>query len=138
MTLGVSAQSVGRWHAAWLKKGSKALLAAARAGRHSRVQPSQQVRFESLLRTAARSRSAANGERWTLNRLAEAVREELGFDYHPAHLSRLLRHRGLTLPRQRQEIEVTGTGRRYPAHATGKQKLSGRATCPPAAWRPSR
>ena len=138
--LGVSAQSVGRWHSAWLQKGSKALLAAARAGRHSRVQPGQRIRFESLLRTAAKTQGTTDGTPWTLNRLADAVREELGFNYHPAHLSRLLRHRGLTLPRQRRELEVVSnaTSRRYPTHAASKANFSARVECPPVAWRAAR
>ncbi|HTI71698.1 MAG TPA: helix-turn-helix domain-containing protein [Candidatus Limnocylindria bacterium] len=104
--LGVSAQSVGRWHTAWTLQGAEALLAAERAGRRSRVTPWQRERFENFLREAA-EQSGENGEPpLTLARLAVAVRDELGFEYHPAHLSRLLRQRGLTLPRQRPQDEV--------------------------------
>ena len=96
-SLGVSAQSAGRWHSVWTCKGTTAPLAAERTGPYSRVKPGQRNRFEALLRTAAGSPRRADGTAWTLVRVVEAIREELGFEYHPTQLSRLLRHRGLTL-----------------------------------------
>ncbi len=96
--LGVSRQSVMRWHQAWRKGGRTALRAAGRAGRKPRLAPEQMPRIEAALREGPR----AHGFRtnlWTLPRVARLITQVTGVEYHPGHVWRVLGTLNWTLQR---------------------------------------
>jgi transposase len=86
--LGVSRQSVSRWHADWKRGGTEALKAAGRAGRLPRLSEAQLAEVERALRRGPR----ANGfttDLWTLDRVAAVIEAETGVGYHPGHVWKL-------------------------------------------------
>jgi transposase len=65
--LGVSRQSVSRWHADWKQGGTKALAAAGRAGRMPRLSEAQLGEVERALRRGPQANGFAT-DLWTLER----------------------------------------------------------------------
>jgi transposase len=88
--LGVSRQSVSRWHADWKRDGTKALAAAGRAGRMPRLSGAQLGQVEAALRRGPRANGFAT-DLWTLDRVAAVIEDETGVRYHPGHVWKLLR-----------------------------------------------
>ena len=91
--LGVSRQSVSRWHAEWRRGGATALRGAGRAGRLPRLDDKDLARIERRLLKGP----VANGyptELWTLERVAEVIEKETGVAYHRGHVWRVLRALG--------------------------------------------
>jgi transposase len=89
--LGVSRQSVSRWHKDWERGGIRAMKAAGRAGRKPRISAADLKRIDIALRKGAR----ANGfttELWTLRRVARVIEEITGVGYHQGHVWRILRN----------------------------------------------
>ena len=87
--LGVSRQSVSRWHADFERGGNAALRGAGRAGRKPKLASSDLKRIERALLRGAR----ANGyptELWTLPRITEVIAALTGVTYHPGHVWRLM------------------------------------------------
>ncbi|MGO8873235.1 MAG: winged helix-turn-helix domain-containing protein [Acidimicrobiales bacterium] len=96
--LGVSRQSVSRWHADWLAGGAEALRGAGRAGRLPQLDGFDLRRVERRLKKGP----LANGyptDMWTIQRVAEVIESETGVAYHPGHVWRLLRQMGWTRQR---------------------------------------
>ena len=88
--LGVSRQSVSRWHADWQVGGADALRAAGRAGRLPQLDQTDLRRVERRLQKGP----LANGyptDMWTIRRVAEVIESETGVAYHSGHIWRLLR-----------------------------------------------
>jgi transposase len=90
--LGVSRQSVSRWHADWRRGGTHALKAAGRAGRMPKLSEAQLARVERALRRGPRAHGFAT-DLWTLDRVAEVIETQTGVRYHPGHVWKLLRDR---------------------------------------------
>ena len=91
--LGVSRQSVSRWHADWLEGGAPALRGAGRAGRLPALTRADLRRIERRLGRGP----LANGyptDMWTLQRVAEVIEDETGVAHHPGHVWRILRAMG--------------------------------------------
>jgi transposase len=88
--LGVSRQSVSRWHAEWQRGGTGALKAAGRAGRMPRLSDAQLAQVERALRRGPRAHGFAT-DLWTLDRVAEVIEAQTGVRYHPGHVWKLLR-----------------------------------------------
>jgi transposase len=88
--LGVSRQSVSRWHADWKRGGTEALKAAGRAGRLPRLSDAQLAQVERALRRGPRANGFAT-DLWTLDRVATVIETETGVRYHPGHVWKLLR-----------------------------------------------
>jgi transposase len=88
--LEVSRQSVSRWYADWRAGGTKALKAAGRAGRLSRLTDAQLARVDRALRKGPRAHGFAT-DLWTLDRVATVIETETGVRYHPGHVWKLLR-----------------------------------------------
>ncbi len=91
--LGVSRQSVSRWHADWLTGGTAALRGAGRAGRLPELDKADLRRVERRLGKGP----LPNGyptDMWTLQRVAEVIESETGVTYHPGHVWRILRQMG--------------------------------------------
>lgn len=96
--LGVSRQSVMRWHQAWRAGGREALRAAGRAGRKPRLAPEQWARVDTALREGARAQGFRTAL-WTLSRVARVIKRVTGVQYHPGHVWRLLGALDWTLQR---------------------------------------
>ena len=88
--LGVSRQSVSRWHADWQRGGTGALKAAGRAGRMPRLTAAQLAQVERALRRGPRAHGFAT-DLWTLDRVATVIEAETGVRYHRGHVWKLLR-----------------------------------------------
>jgi transposase len=87
--LGVSRQSVSRWHADFTRGGAVALRGAGRAGRKPKLDGADLGRIEQALLRGA----VANGYRtelWTLPRITEVIEVVTGVTYHPGHVWRLM------------------------------------------------
>src|SRR5665213_72555 len=79
--LGVSRQSVSRWHADFVRGGAGALRGAGRAGRKPRLGGTDLALIEQALLRGA----VANGYRtelWTLPRITEVIEVVTGVTYH--------------------------------------------------------
>lgn len=119
--LGVSRQSVMRWHRAWVSGGRTSLRGAARAGRKPKVPPEALVAVEAALRQGPRA-SGFLTELWTLPRVATVIERVTGVRYHPGHVWRLLRawgwtpQRPATRARERNEAAIQAwLTQRWPA-----------------------
>jgi transposase len=88
--LGVSRQSVSRWHADWQRGGTHALKAAGRAGRMPRLSEAQLARVARALLRGPRAHGFAT-DLWTLDRVAEVIETQTGVRYHRGHVWKLLR-----------------------------------------------
>jgi transposase len=88
--LGVTRQSVSRWHADWQRGGVTALKAAGRAGRMPKLSAAQLAQVERALQRGPRAHGFAT-ELWTLDRVAAVIEDETGVRYHPGHVWKLLR-----------------------------------------------
>lgn len=93
--LGVSRQSVSRWHAMLTADGPHALRRAAHTGRPPRLGEQEWKRLARVL-TRGAMRAGFDTERWTLRRVAAVAAREFGVRYHWRSLSRVLRERGWT------------------------------------------
>jgi len=91
--LGVSRQSVSRWHADWLAGGARALNGAGRAGRLPQLDAADLLRVERRL-VKGPLENGYPTDMWTLQRVAEVIEAETGVAYHPGHVWRLLRQMG--------------------------------------------
>ncbi len=88
--LGVSRAAVGEWSRRMRAGGLRRLHPHISTGRPARLTPSQQ---RALLRQLKRGALAADfpTDRWTLERVQQLIKREFQVEYHPNHLSRLLR-----------------------------------------------
>ena len=91
--LGVSRQSVSRWHAEWQAGGTNALRGAGRAGRLPRLDESDLKKVERCLLKGPVA-SGYPTELWTLERVAEVIEGTTGVRYHPGHVWRILTRLG--------------------------------------------
>jgi len=87
----VSRESVRRWSNAMRRHGSAvALRKAGRAGRRPRLGGEELRRLETILRQGPEQSGFPNGL-WTLDRIAEVIREQFQVDYHAGHVWWILR-----------------------------------------------
>lgn len=91
--LGVSRQSVSRWHADWEEGGAGALRGAGRAGRLPELDATDLEQVERRLVEGPLANGYAT-DMWTLQRVAEVIETETGVAYHPGHVWRVLRQMG--------------------------------------------
>ena len=96
--LGVSRQSVSRWHGRYRHGGAKRLKGAGRAGRKPRLQEGQLARVDAALRRGPRAHGWETNL-WTLPRVAEVIERLTGITYHSGHVWRVLKRLGWTLQR---------------------------------------
>lgn len=140
--LGVSRQSVSRWHRIWQQEGEGGLKAAGRAGRKPKLTPAQlnQVKQE-LLRGPLAHGSATI--LWTLPRIARLIARLTGVKYHPGHVWRILRaldrspQRPEHRAREREDQAITRwQKRRWPGRKRGRSsEAPGSSTSTKAASR---
>jgi transposase len=134
--LGVHRQSVCRWHQAWKKQGTKALIKAARAGRKPRLLPVQLEQLGQGLKAGPEALGYGTAL-WTTWRVADLIERQTGEKFHPGHVWRILRSLGWSCQRpvgratQRDEPAILQWKRvRWPEI---KKKRSGRAE-PSCLW----
>lgn len=96
--LGVHRQSVSRWHQAWSKQGTKALLKAGRAGRKPRLLPWQLEQLSRGLKEGPEVLGYGTGL-WTAWRVADLIERQTGLKFHPGHVWRILRSLGWSCQR---------------------------------------
>ncbi|MEV0053162.1 winged helix-turn-helix domain-containing protein [Saccharopolyspora shandongensis] len=90
--LGVSAQTVSKWHRAWSTGGREALAGAGRAGRMPRLSSEQLAEVEAELIKGPRANEFAT-EMWTLARVAEVIERLTGVQYSVTQTWTILRER---------------------------------------------
>lgn len=88
--LGVSRQSVSRWHRAWQREGEAGLKGAGRAGRKPKLTSAQLAQVEQALLQGPLAHGYAT-LLWTLPRIAALIAKLTGVRYHPGHVWRILR-----------------------------------------------
>ncbi len=93
--LGVSRQSVMRWHRAWSAGGRQGLRAAGRAGRKPKLARAEWAAVDARLRQGPQASGFPTAV-WTLPRVAAVIEQVSGVRYHPGHVWRLLRAGGWT------------------------------------------
>ena len=91
--LGVSRQSVSRWHADWQARGAKGLAGAGRAGPLPKLDAKQLQKVAAELAKGPRAHGYPT-ELWTLARVGEVIEATTGVSYHPGHVWKLLRQMG--------------------------------------------
>lgn len=96
--LGVSRQSVSRWHARFLRGGAKRMRGAGRAGRKPRLNDSHVARLDAALRRGAQAHGFQT-DLWTLPRVALVIERISGVKYHPGHVWRILQRLEWSLQR---------------------------------------
>lgn len=128
--LGVHRQSVGRWKKQIAEQGRAGLKKAGRAGRKSRLSQADLKRIERKLKEGPQASGYETGL-WTLQRVAELIKQECGVEYHPGHVWWLLGKMGWSCQRpasralERDEVSVgLWKKKRWPGL---KKKPSGRA-----------
>lgn len=84
--LQVSRESVRRWANQLARDGSaKVLKKAGRAGRKAKLGAAELVTLEHILQGGPEKAGFSTGL-WTLDRVAEVIRNEFQIDYHPGHV----------------------------------------------------
>jgi transposase len=91
-TLGVSRQTVSRWHQRWQADGTAGLQSRGAPGRAPQVSDAQLEQAEQALLKGAKAHGF-DTDLWTLDRIAEVIWRVTGVRHHPAQVWRLLRHR---------------------------------------------
>jgi len=91
--LGVSRQSVSRWHADWQARGARGLAGAGRAGPLPKLGAAQLERVAAELAKGPSAHGYPT-ELWTLARVSEVIEATTGVAYHPGHTWKLLRQMG--------------------------------------------
>ena len=95
--LGVNERTVRGWYNRYLQGGEAALAPKPRPQNVSRLTPEQESAVLGWLdRNPTDPALGFPVELWTANRVANLVRRHFGVRYHPGHLSRWLRIRGVT------------------------------------------
>jgi len=143
--LGVSRQSVSRWHEAWRREGEPGLKAAGRAGRKPKLTPAQLTQVEEELLRGPLAHGYAT-ILWTLPRIARLIVTLTGVKYHPGHVWRILRAMDWSLQRpehrakERDDEAITRwQKRRWPPRKRGRSaEAPGSSTSTRAASRSDR
>jgi transposase len=91
-TLGVSRQTVSRWHQRWQGDGTAGLASRGAPGRSPRLSDAQLAQAEKALLEGAKAHGF-DTDLWTLDRIATVIWRTTGVAHHPAHVWKLLRHR---------------------------------------------
>lgn len=109
--LGVSAQTASRWHARWVKDGTRGLRASPRSGRPAQLTGRQLARLRRVILDGAVAAGFDN-ELWTLSRIQAEVAQRFGVRFHRGHVWRLVRALGFTPQRptrravERDEVRI--------------------------------
>jgi transposase len=96
--LEVSRQTASRWHAAWKAGGKDALAGAGRTGRKAKLSGDDLCRLEAILLAGALA-AGFETDLWTLKRIAQVIRRELGVKFHVGHIWKVLGQLGWSCQR---------------------------------------
>jgi transposase len=94
--LGVSEGAVSQWMKRAREEGVEGLRHKPPPGATPRLSEKERARLPELLAQGAEAHGF-RGEVWTCERVAIVIRREFGVNYHPAHVSRVVRALGLSL-----------------------------------------
>lgn len=106
-----SRSSVLRWQTAYHEAGERGLRAKPIPGRPARLSPEQRAKLEKLL-LAGPVAAGYPTDLWTLERVAQLIRQQFGVRYHPGHVWKVLRRLGWSCqkperrPTQRDEAAI--------------------------------
>jgi transposase len=89
--LGVSRQTVSRWHQRWQADGTHGLASTGPPGRTPSLSVAQLDTVEQALLQGAKAHGF-DTDLWTLDRIAAVIWRTTGVGHHPAHVWKLLRH----------------------------------------------
>ena len=89
---GVSRASVGNWVDRYEAEGWEGLRTRKRRSTPPGLSDSDLKRLAKILEKGA-LKAGYRDDLWSLPRVAEVIKAEFGFEYHPAHVSKILRHR---------------------------------------------
>jgi transposase len=109
--VGVHRQSVGRWKKQIAEYGRGGLKKAGRAGRKCRLSEADLKKIERKLKQGPEALGYETGL-WTLQRVAELIKQECGVKYHPGHVWWLLGKMGWSCQRptgralERDELSI--------------------------------
>jgi transposase len=91
--LGVTPGAVSQWLKRAREGGAQALAHRMPPGRMSRLSAEQKAELVRRLEQGAEAQGFL-GDVWTTKRVASLIQQAFGVQYHPAHMSRLLRELG--------------------------------------------
>jgi putative transposase len=91
---GVHPSTVSRWWRLARTGGANALALRPVSGRPPKLPPKELRRLTTLLGQPP-SQHGLPGHRWTLALIAELIRRTFSVTYHPSHVWRLIRDRGI-------------------------------------------
>jgi transposase len=100
---GVSRTTASRWNRALEGRGVEALRKRRAPGRPSRL-GAEQLREVVEIYTAGPRAAGFDTERWTTERLAEAIQARFGVRYDPDHVGRIMHRLGLRERRRRRQV----------------------------------
>lgn len=109
--MGVTKGAVSQWVKRGKEGGEAALQERPKSGAPLRLSQVNREKLPELLARSAES-FGFRGELWTCSRVAQVIQREFGVQYHPAHVSRILKALGWTpqkpirRAKQRQETEI--------------------------------
>ncbi len=109
--LGVSGGAVSQWLRRAREGGREALRRQPPPGPTARLTEEQRTKLPEVLARGAEAHGFV-GNVWTTKRVATVIRRDYGVQYHPAHVSRLLRAIGWSVQRpirrasQRKDAKV--------------------------------
>jgi len=110
--LGVTQGAVSQWLKRAREGGREALRQRPPPGPTHRLTVTQREQLPTLLAKGAEAYGFL-GAVWTTKRVATLIRQEFGVEYHPAHVSRVLRQLGWSVQKpirratQRDEAAIT-------------------------------
>jgi transposase len=129
--LAVSAGAVSGWLKRARTGGGEALRRRPAPGPTPKLTVEQRAALPELLAHGAESYGFF-GDVWTTKRVAAVIQRVFGIRYHPAHVSRLVRHGGLSLQQpmrratQRDEAAIAAwPAERWPALQAKPPRRSG-------------
>jgi transposase len=106
--LGVSEAAVSQWKTKLEEQGMRGAKAKLSRGRPTKMSLEQRKKVLRLLKQGA-VEAGFESERWTQKRIQQLMQQEVGVQYHPDHIGRLLKswgwsvQRPQSLPRERDE-----------------------------------
>ena len=109
--LGVTKGAVSQWIKRVKEGGEAALAERSKSGAPPRLSWAERQKLPELLERGAES-FGFRGDLWTCSRVGKVIQSEFLVQYHPAHISRILKDLGWTpqkpikRAKQRQEAEV--------------------------------
>lgn len=94
-SLGVGSNSVYTWGKTARVRGTRALRAVPKSGRHPKLPKEDRPRLRRMILAGPRA-CGFSTDLWTLPLIGRLIRKEFGVEYHEDHLSRFVRGLGMS------------------------------------------